>query len=376
MKHSVEKIREVVSVFPLYGDFVSAGPYGSGHINDTYAVAFNQGGAPIRYILQRINHEVFKDPVALMENIERVTRHQAETLRNLPDVSRRVITVVDTWDGKSLHCDDEGNFWRVYIMVEGAQSHDVLESPRQAYCAARAFGGFQKLLVDLPGERLHETIPRFHDTPSRLNVLKEAVEKDSFNRAKSANAEIDFVFAREGLVSKLIDLNEAGEIPERITHNDTKLNNVLLDETTGEGLCVIDLDTVMPGLALYDFGDMVRTGTNTAAEDERDLSKVTSDSAMFAALAEGYLSEAASFLNDKEVEMMPFSGILITLEIGIRFLTDYLQGDIYFKTQREGHNLDRCRTQFKLVESLEAQEEEMSRVVEKALDKARGTGVP
>ena len=373
MIYNVEKIRKVVSEFPLHGGFVSAEPYGSGHINDTYAVTFNQGGVPVRYILQRINHEIFKDPVSLMENIERVTQHQAEALSGLSDASRCAITVVDTKAGESLHRDDDGNFWRVYIMIEGAHSCDILETSSQAYHAARAFGRFQKLLANLPGKRLHETIPKFHDTPSRMNALKEAVEKDSSNRAKNANAEIDFVFARAGLVSKLIDLNKAGLIPERITHNDTKLNNVLLDDATGEGLCVIDLDTVMPGLALYDFGDMVRTGTNTAAEDERNLSKVTSDPKMFAALAEGYLSEAASFLNDKEVEMMPFSGILISLEIGTRFLTDYLQGDVYFKTSREGHNLDRCRTQFKLVASLEAQEEKMTRVVGEALEKARAS---
>ncbi len=371
MKHSAENIKAIMSEFPLYGDFVSAGPYGSGHINDTYAVAFNQGGTPVRYILQRINHDIFKDPVSLMDNIERVTRHQAEVLRGLPDTSRRAIMVIYAKSGKPLYQDRDGNYWRVYVMIEGAHSHDVLETPSQAYHAARAFGSFQKLLADLPGGRLHETIPKFHDTPSRVAVLKEAVEKDACNRAKSAEKEIEFVLAREGVVSKLIDLNKAGLIPERVTHNDTKLNNVLLDDATGEGLCVIDLDTVMPGLALYDFGDMVRTGTNSAAEDECDLSKVTSNPAMFAALAEGYLSEAAAFLNDKEVEMMPFSGILITLEIGVRFLTDYLQGDVYFKTSRETHNLDRCRTQFKLVESLEAQEEKMARVVVEALGKAR-----
>jgi Ser/Thr protein kinase RdoA (MazF antagonist) len=355
--------------FPIYGDFISAAPYGSGHINDTYAVAFNQAGASLRYIFQRINHEIFKDPAALMENIKRVTSHQASKLVGRSDSSRRTLTVVETRAGLPYHLDEGGNYWRVYPMIEGAQSHDVLETPTQAFNAAKAFGGFQKLLVDLPGGRLQETIPHFHDTPKRLDAFKEALMRDSANRALDAKPEIDFVLARVPMASRLLDLHAAGKIPERVTHNDTKLNNVLIDEVTNEGLCVIDLDTVMPGLALYDFGDMVRTGTSPASEDERDLSKVRARLDMFTALLEGYLSEAAVFLNDTEKELLPFSGMLITFEIGIRFLTDFLSGDVYFKTSRPGHNLDRCRTQFKLVESLESQEEALNRALSTALEK-------
>jgi len=369
MKHDIGKIKEISGKFPIYGDFISAAPYGSGHINDTYAVAFNQAGTSIRYIFQRINHDIFKNPPALMDNIKRVTSHQASKLAGHPDSSRRTLTVIDTEAGEPFHLDEEDNYWRVYPMIEGAQSHDVLETPTQAFNAAKAFGGFQKLLVDLPG-RLHDTIPKFHDTPSRLATLKEAIEKDTANRAEKAKPEIDFVMEREAMASKLLDLHAEGKIPERVTHNDTKLNNVLMDEVTGEGLCVIDLDTVMPGLALYDFGDMVRTGTSPAAEDEQDLSKVRARMEMFTALLEGYLAEAADFLNDTEKELLPFSGMLITFEIGIRFLTDYLSGDVYFKTSRPEHNLDRCRTQFKLVESLEEQEEELDQALARALEKA------
>jgi len=369
VKHDIGTIRNVAVEFPIYGDFISGAPYGSGHINDTYAVAFNQAGASLRYIFQRINHEIFKDPAALMENIKRVTSHQASKLVGRSDSSRRTLTVVETRSGLPYHLDEGGNYWRVYPMIEGAQSHDVLETPTQAFNAAKAFGGFQKLLVDLPGGRLQETIPHFHDTPKRLDAFKEALMRDSANRALDAKPEIDFVLARVPMASRLLDLHAAGKIPERVTHNDTKLNNVLIDEVTNEGLCVIDLDTVMPGLALYDFGDMVRTGTSPASEDERDLSKVRARLDMFTALLEGYLSEAAAFLNDTEKELLPFSGMLITFEIGIRFLTDFLSGDVYFKTSRPGHNLDRCRTQFKLVESLESQEEALNRALSTALEK-------
>jgi Ser/Thr protein kinase RdoA (MazF antagonist) len=370
MKHDIKKIKEIAGKFPIYGDFISAAPYGSGHINDTYAVAFNQAGASLRYIFQRINHDIFENPPALMENIKRVTSHQAMKLAGYSDSSRRTLTVVDTRDGQPYHLDEEGNYWRVYPMIEGAQSHDILETPTQAFNAAKAFGGFQKLLVDMPGGRLHETIPHFHDTPKRLAALKEAIEKDSANRAALAKPEIDFVMEREAMASKLLDLHAEGKIPERVTHNDTKLNNVLIDEVTNEGLCVIDLDTVMPGLALYDFGDMVRTGTSPAAEDERDLSKVRARMEMFTALLEGYLAEAHDFLNATEKELLPFSGMLITFEIGIRFLTDFLSGDVYFKTSRPEHNLDRCRTQFKLVESLESQEDALNSALSTALEKA------
>jgi hypothetical protein len=354
-------LRAVAQQFQIAGEFLEAAPYGSGHINDTYCVGFNQGGTRVRYIFQRINHNIFKQPVALMENVQRVTAHLAGKVAGEPDSSRRVLTLIPARDGTAFFRDDAGNVWRVYIFIEAARGYDAVENPAQALSAAQAFGRFQKLLADLPAPRLNDTIPDFHHTPKRFATLEKAIEADAVNRAKLAQAEIEFALRHEAICSVLLD----AKLPERVTHNDTKFNNVLLDDATGEGICVIDLDTVMPGLALYDFGDMVRTTTSPAKEDERDLSKVTMQFPMFEALARGYLSLAAEFLTPTEKKFLPFSGKLITFEIGIRFLTDFLAGDTYFKVHREGHNLDRCRTQFKLVESIEQQEEKMNQLVEK-----------
>lgn len=361
-----QKLRNIGAAFVIHGEYVSSEPYGSGHINDTYVVLYNQGGTPVRYIFQRINHHIFKNPASLMENIVRVTEHQRLKCAG-DDPSRRAMTVIRTHDGASFFLDADDEYWRVYIMIEKARTYDVLESEDQAFQAAKAFGEFQKQLVDIPGGRLHETIPDFHNTPSRFANFAKALEADSENRAKLAKDEVEFFLSRESMASKLLDLSAEGLIPERITHNDTKLNNVMIDDETGEGLCVIDLDTVMPGLALYDFGDMVRTGTSPAAEDERDLSKVFMRMEMFEALAGGYLESASDFLTKTEIEYLPFSGKLITYEIGLRFLTDFLEGDVYFKTHRENHNLDRCRTQMKLVQSIEEREDDMSAWIAKRL---------
>ena len=301
-----------------------------------------------------------------MENIERVTTHQREKLAAAGDSTRRALEVIKTHDGMPYYRDINGNYWRMYIFIEGAKTYDVIETPLQAFQAAKAFGEFQGLLVDLPGGRLHETIPDFHNTPRRLQALEQAIASDVRNRAKDVRAEIDFVMKRRMDTELLLSLNAKGEIPERITHNDTKLNNVMLDETSGEAVCVIDLDTVMPGLALYDFGDLVRTSTSPAKEDEKDLSQVKMQMHMFEALVKGYIAAAGCFLTKAERGNLAFSGKLITLEIGIRFLTDYLAGDVYFKVHREGHNVDRCRTQFKLVESIEQQLDAMNKIVNKA----------
>ena len=357
LKHDV---RAVARHFQLRGDFLDAAPYGSGHINDTYCVVVDQGGSRVRYIFQRINHNVFKTPVALMENVQRVTSHLAAKVAGLPDGSRRVLTLVPACDGRAWHVDPDGNHWRVYIFIEKARTYDSVESEKQAFQAAKAFGQFQKLLADLPAPRLHDTIPDFHHTPRRFAALEAAIQSDSANRAKLAKPEIEFALRHKAMCGVLLD----AKLPERVTHNDCKFNNVMLDDTTGEGVCVIDLDTVMPGLALYDFGDMVRTTTSPAKEDERDLTKVKMQFPMFEALARGYLSSAAETLTPAEIKLLPGAGKLITFEIGIRFLTDFLSGDVYFKVHREGHNLDRCRTQFKLVESIEQQEVQMSKLVE------------
>ncbi len=357
MKHDV---RAVASEFQINGQFLTAVPYGTGHINDTYCAVFDQGGARVRYILQRINDRVFKSPAGLMENVRRVTTHLAAKMAGGPDCNRRVLTLLPTREGLPYHIDGDGNYWRAYMFIEGARTFDSVESPRQAFEAAKAFGRFQKLLADLPPPRLNETIPDFHHTPKRLAELDRALEVDVLNRAALARVEIDFAVKRRGLTTVLLDAH----LPERVTHNDCKLNNVMLDDATGQGICVIDLDTVMPGLALYDFGDMVRATTSTAKEDERDLSKVSAQFPMFEALVRGYLASASDFLTSDEMGFLVSSGKLITLEIGFRFLSDFLSGDTYYKVHRENHNLDRCRTQFKLVESIEQQEEQMERLVE------------
>lgn len=358
-------LKEVSANFNIAGDFISAAPYGSGHINDTFATIFSQGGREVRYIMQRINHNIFKNPPALMDNIDRVTSHLHGKLSSSGEASRRALSLIKGRNGLSYYLDKEGNHWRTYIFVENAKTYDIIETPEQAFQAAKAFGEFQKHLVDLPGKRLSETIPDFHNTPKRFEAFEKALASDSFNRAKSARAEIEFAISRKNVGTLLLNLSKEGKIPERITHNDTKLNNVLLDDKTGEAVCVIDLDTVMPGLALYDFGDLVRTSTSPAAEDEKDLGKVKIQMHMYRALVEGYLSTAKDFLTKTEIANLAFSGKLITLEIGLRFLTDYLSGDTYFKVHREGHNLDRCRTQFKLVSLIEEQEKEMNSIAGK-----------
>lgn len=361
MKHSHD-IRSVSSHFEIWGQFLSAEAYGTGHINDTYCACYDQGGSRVRYIHQRINHNVFRNPVALMENIRRVTEHLRCKLADEADISRRTLTLVATRDGQPFYRDPDGNYWRTYIFIEKARTYDAVESPQQAFEAARAFGRFQGMLADLPGPRLHETIPDFHHAPKRFVALERAIKADVCNRARGASLEIEFALQRKVMTNMLIE----AQLPERITHNDTKFNNVMLDDASGEGICVIDLDTTMPGLALSDFGDQVRTTTSPAKEDERDLSKVVMQLPMFEALVRGYLSAARELLTPAEKQLLVFSGKLITFEVGIRFLTDYLSGDTYFKIHRDGHNLDRCRTQFKLVESISQQEQEMNRIVERA----------
>jgi len=343
--------------FQFPGDPISATPYGSGHINGTWSVTCHPAA---RFILQRINPHIFKRPVALMENIQRVTSHLAAQLQGQPDAARRVLSLISARDGQAWHVDSDGSYWRAWRFIDRTRSYDTVETPQQAWQAAHAFGQFQQLLANLPPPRLHDTIPDFHHTPKRFAVLKQAIAGDVAHRAIHAQPEIAFALARQSIAGVLLDAH----LPERVTHNDTKFNNVLLDDSTGEALCVIDLDTVMPGLALYDFGDMVRTTTSPSAEDEPDPSKVAMQFPMFEALVRGYLSTAGSFLTQTEKQHLAVSGKLITFEQGIRYLTDYLAGDTYYKVSRPDHNLDRCRTQFKLIQSIEHQEESMHRLVE------------
>jgi hypothetical protein len=355
-----DRVGAAARQFEIDGEFVGAQPFGSGHINDTYRLIFQKAGEPFFHILQRINRNIFKNPDALMENIQRVTAHLGSQIANEPDRNRLALRLIPTRGGKAWLVDEDGDYWRAYYYISGARTYDAVENKNQAFQAARAFGRFQELLAALPAPRLHDTIPDFHNTPKRFEALLASISADHAGRAILAKAEIEFALQHEPIASVLLD----AELPERVTHNDTKFNNVMLDDVTGEGICVVDLDTVMPGLAPYDFGDMVRTTTSPAEEDERDLSKVTMQFPMFEALVRGYLSSAGGFLTKNERRLLAFSSKLITFEIGIRFLTDHLSGDTYFKIHREDHNLDRCRAQFKLLESIEQQEERMERLVE------------
>jgi Ser/Thr protein kinase RdoA (MazF antagonist) len=361
-------LRSIAGAFRLYGDFRGGAPYGTGHINDTYAAVYDQSGSAVRYILQRINHHVFKDPPAVMENITRVTAHLHRKLEEAraSEVSRRVLTLVPTVDGQMWTRTASGNWWRCYLFIEKARSYDQIENAEQAFQAARAFGEFQKLLADLPAPRLLDTIPDFHNARQRFEALRAAIQTDACNRAAGVKSEIQFCFDREGIIDVLPRLQARGLLPERVTHNDTKLNNVMIDDASGEGICVIDLDTVMPGLILYDFGDLCRSGTRPTAEDERDLSKVEMRHDLFEALVRGYVASAGAFINQAEKDHLAFAAGLITFEIGMRFLTDHLQGDCYFKTHRPDHNADRARVQFKMVESFEQNERAMRRVVQDA----------
>ena len=356
----LDRVRSAARQFEIDGEFLEAQPFGSGHINDTYRVMFQSGGNSFFHILQKVNRNIFKNPDALMQNIQRVTAHLSAQIANDPDRDRRVLRLISTRNGNAWYVDEEGEYWRAYQYISGARTYDAVQTTEQAFQAARAFGRFQDLLASLPAPRLNDTIPDFHNTPKRFETLLAAISADTANRAALVKPEIEFALSHEPITSILQDAN----LPERVTHNDTKFNNVMLDDATGEGICVVDLDTVMPGLASHDFGDIVRTTTSPTAEDERDVSKVTMQFPMFEALVRGYLSSAGAFLTSGERKLLAFSGRLITFEIGIRFLTDHLSGDTYFKIHREGHNLDRCRTQFKLLESIEQQQDRMERLVD------------
>ncbi|MCL5280782.1 MAG: aminoglycoside phosphotransferase family protein [Planctomycetes bacterium] len=335
-----------------------------GHINDTFLVATGSN----RYVLQRINQIVFTKPVEVMANVARITGHIRTKMETAaPGSASRQLAVVATKDGNAYYQDAAGNVWRMYNFIENAVTYDSLQSAALAREAARMFGWFQSMLVDLPGPPLYETIPGFHNTPRRFERFREVVKADAANRAKDTKAEIEFVFANAAICHVLYDLVKRSEIPVRIAHNDAKINNVMFDTGTSEGVCVIDLDTVMPGLSVYDFGDLVRTATCPAAEDERDLSKVAVDPQLFEALAQGFIEGAGPFLTPAERQHLVFGGLLITFEQMIRFLTDYLAGDVYYKVHRDDHNLDRTRTQMKLVRSILGQEESLNRLVERAL---------
>lgn len=347
----------VLSSFALSGSPVSCEPYGSGHINGTQLVVCDSGA---RYILQHINTNVFRQPEALMRNIELVTAH----LRKKVGDPRGVLRLVPAHGGRSFAVED-GSYWRVYELVEDSMCYQSA-SPELFSESAVAFGRFQNQLADFPAEQLSETIPHFHDTPTRYQAFHVALTEDAEHRRNQIQREIDFVLAREDFAHTLTGLQVAGELPLRVTHNDTKINNVLFDAKTSKALCVIDLDTVMPGLSVNDFGDAIRFGASTAAEDERDLSRVHFDLGLYETYVRGYLSTCGESLTKMEKAMLPTGARMMTLECGMRFLTDHLVGDVYFHIAREGQNLDRARTQFRLVEEMENCWDQMHKIVEEA----------
>lgn len=345
---------ETLRHFHLDGDVVSCQPYGEGHINSTQLVVCSSGK---RYILQNISTRAFKDVPALMENIHLVTSY----LRSQASDPRSVLTLVYTTDDQAFLHNEHG-YWRVYDFVEGSICLQRAECNADFYESAVAFGRFQQQLSGFPVEQLHETIPNFHHTPDRYRLFREAIARDPLGRAKDVQEEIAFILAHEEAVCRPQKMLEAGLLPARVTHNDTKLNNVLLDAQQRTALCVIDLDTVMPGLSIFDFGDSIRFGAATAAEDETDLSKVSMSLDRFRVYTRGFVRSCPG-LTETELDMLPDGARTMTLECGMRFLTDYLDGDHYFAIHRDGHNLDRCRTQLKLVADMEQKWEEMQRIV-------------
>ena len=343
---------DILSHFALDGEPKSCVRYGEGHINDTFKVTMQEAGREKHYILQRINHNLFRDVEKLMHNIELVTSFCRESvIKRGGDPLRECLTLIRT-KGDASYYFDGANYFRVYVFIEGATSYQSVRTERDFYESAVAFGNFANLLSEFDASRLYEVLPNFHNTKVRYQNFLAAVEKDVCGRAKEVEREIEWVKVHSSLCGKLVDAIASGEIPLRVTHNDTKLNNVMLDDATGKGIAVIDLDTVMPGSLCYDFGDSIRFGCNTAAEDEPDLEKVHFDLGLYKVYLKGYLSAVGEGITEAEKKALPLGAVMMTYECGMRFLTDYLEGDTYFKTHREKHNLDRAHTQFKLVDEM------------------------
>ena len=360
-----ESFAELTAKFDVEGEFVAMEPIPGGYINDSYRVTLATAGGRRAWLLQRVNPTVFTDPDRLMENIAHVTRHVASRLRKsgVPDWSRRTLVVVPLRAGGSHYRAQDGGAWRLFPFIDGATVTSEAASPEVAHEAARAFGEFLRSVSDYDGPPLHETIRGFHDTAARYDQLVRAVRADAAGRAAQVAPEIRLALEHQAVADVLPPLMRRGVVPHRVTHNDAKIANVLLDEGTGKALCVVDLDTVMSGSALHDFGDLVRSSVSPTAEDETDLAKVEVRLPWFEALADGYLKEAARVLTPEERKLLVFAGRLITLEQGVRFLTDFLNGDRYYRTVRSGQNLDRARTQFRLYELLTARTPELERMI-------------
>ena len=360
-------IEEICEQFSIKGVFTGYEKINNGHINSTYNLIFDENNVVKKYVLQKINTNVFKNPDELMSNIVAVTEHiSKKNIENNVDYpERRTLSFFPCLDGKYYYLDKNNDCWRLYTYVDDVYTFNTIDNEEVFYNAGAAFGEFQNLLTDFDGASLYETIKNFHNTASRFNDLKKAIEENKSGRLDTVKAEIEFALEREADTHVLVDMIAEGKLPLRVTHNDTKLNNILFDNITNKGICIIDLDTVMPGLSMYDFGDSIRFGANTAAEDEKDISKVSLSLSLYEAYVDGYLSSAKDGLTDLEKELLPFGAKIMTYECGIRFLADYLDGDVYFKTAYPEHNLVRCRTQFALVKDMEDKMEKMMEITKK-----------
>ena len=356
-------IEKVVAAFEVEGNVKEYVPFGNGHINDTRLVTMDNG---VQYVLQRINKNVFKRPDLLMENYVGVTKFIRKKIEEMGgDPLREVLNAIPTKDGKPYTIDEDGQYWRLLVYVTDSIGYDKVERPEQFYDSAVSFGDFQYMLRDYPAETLHETIVNFHNTPDRYRQLMEAIENNAAGRLGEVGAEVEFAKARKEFAATLENAHAAGRLPLRVTHNDTKLNNILFDINTGKTLCVVDLDTIMPGYSVNDFGDSIRFGATTALEDETDLTKVNFDISLYELYVKGFIEGAKGGLTEGELEMLPIGAIMMTFECGMRFLADYLNGDTYFRVHRPSHNLDRCRNQFKLVADMESQLDQMRAIVKK-----------
>ncbi len=367
-----QKIETIVSHFNIEGCFVDASPWGSGHINDTYVVIMEDPceetatAVEVHYTLQRINHFVFKKPIELMQNAMAVSRHLAEKIKEAGgDPNRNTLNFLSTIEGEPLHIDEDGNYWRMYRFIHQVRGYDRIERPEIAYECGKAFGQFQSNLADFDSKKLHYTIDHFNDPVYLLQKFEEVLKADSHERASLAKRQIALVRERAHEMTLLSRLRESGDLPLRVVHNDTKANNVLIDTITDKAVCVIDLDTIMPGIALNDFGDSIRTVTNMGEEDDPDLTCVGVDLVLFEAYTRGFLKYTKSFLTPLEVAHLAFAGKLYPFLIGLRFLTDFLDGDNYFKISHEHHNLQRCKAQFKLLTDMEENFEEMQLIVKR-----------
>lgn len=359
-------LKDLVSNFKFEGEFIVSEDHKCGHINDTYILDFkNEDGSVNKYILQRINSDIFKNPEELMDNFKRVTTHLAQKITEAGgNALRETLNIVPTKDNKSFYKTEGGDYFRALVFIEGARTYMMVEKPEHLYTTGKTLGKFQEQLSDFSVEDLYETIPDFHNTKKRYDAFINAVENDEKGRVLSCLEDIAFAMKRAKDTEVLVNMLEEGRLPLRVTHNDTKFNNVMIDDVTGEGIALIDLDTVMPGSALYDFGDAIRSGATTALEDEADLSKVHFDLNLYEHFTRGYLETAKSALTEEELEYLPLSAKIITLELGMRFLMDHLNGDTYFKVDRENHNLDRARNQFKLVADMEENMDAMKSIIE------------